>query len=73
MKINESPVINLHIYGQLNFSKVTKGKGESLQQVVQVKLDFYVQKKKKERKERKKNTHHIQKSTQKRLKLKLNT
>ena len=54
MKINESPVINLHIYGQLNFSKVTKGKGESLQQVVQVKLDFYVQKKrKKEKKERK--------------------
>ena len=53
MKINESPVINLHIYGQLNFSKVTKGKGESLQQVVQVKLDFYMQKKK-ERKKRKK-------------------
>ena len=52
MKINESPVINLHIYGQLNFSKVTKGKGESLQQVVQVKLDFYVQKKKKRKKEK---------------------
>lgn len=61
MKINESPVINLHIYGQLIFSKVTKGKGESLQQVVQVKLDFYMQKKKEKKRKKEKAARSIAK------------